>query len=146
MLDLLLYAKGTKPSLDNKIYEGAKIFSTDSDYDNEDDAGTENEFIRNNNITIDGIKVFINDNDSDEETLPENILSFKREIIKIIKDDKPEVILLSKARLFKRVLHYSEDSEMKPKMTVTEDRTIIHYAMIGENNCAMLIAWDRLED
>ena len=87
MLDLLFYAKGKKTS-NEKIYEWAKIFSTESDYEEEWNTKTKNIFIKND-ITIDGIKVFINKND--QESLLRNLLSLnQQEIIKIIKDKRPE--------------------------------------------------------
>lgn len=140
MLDLLFYAKGKKTS-NEKIYEWAKIFSKESDYEEEWNTKTKNIFIKND-ITIDGIKVFINKND--QESLLRNLLSLnQQEIIKIIKDKRPEAILVSKTWFLNSILQYSECSEMKPKVTLTKDgTTIIYYALIGEDKCAMFIALD----
>ena len=51
--------------------------------------------------------------------------------------------MLSTTSLFKKAMHFSESSEMEPKMTITEDRTLVFYAMVGKDNCALLIAWDK---
>ena len=73
----------------------------------------------------------------------ETLLSAIREIIK---ENQPEVILLSTTSLFMKAVHFSKKSEMDPKMTVTEDRTPVYYAMVGEDNCTLLIAWNKYED
>lgn len=75
--------------------------------------------------------------------MQKNILSAIREIIK---ENQPEVVLLSTTSLFMKAVHFSKKSEMDPKMTVTEDRTPVFYAMIGEDKCDLLIAWNKYED
>ncbi len=137
MLNLNFFSRGTKPNSKWITYEWATIYCTDADYD-EDDENENNEF-EGVDYKIAGIKVFKSYN-IEEDYEDKNLL---KSIKEIIKENRPEAILLSTTSLFKKAMHFSESSEMEPKMTITEDRTLVFYAMVGKDNCALLIAWDK---
>ena len=138
MLDLNFYSRGTKPYGKKRTYEWATICSTEADYE-EKEENDSNEF---GLITdcIEGINVF-KSHDIEQNWLNENLLKSIQKIIREM-ENQPEVILISTINIFMKAVHFSESSEMDPKMMITEDRTPVYYAMIGEDKCSLLIAWD----
>ena len=137
MLSLEFFSKGTKPNGKKITYEWARIFGTDVDYENEEECAR-NEF-ESIDYSIEDINVFKN-YDIEQDWAEENLLSIMREIVK---DNHPEAILISTINLFRKAIFFSNSSEMEPKMIITEDRTIVYYAMVGEDKCVLLIAWDK---
>lgn len=132
MLDLEFRSKsiGTNPNYKKITHEWAVITCTDDKNENVFEFA---------DYTIEGIKVFQNDCATKNE-VEGNFLSAIR---KIVKDNDPEAVLISTISVFMKVVHFSNKKEMNPKMTVTEDRTPVFYAMVGKDNCALLIAWDK---
>lgn len=138
MLDLEFFSRGAKPNGKDITFEWAKIFCTEAETI-EDDESDENLFEKAD-YTIEGIKVFQNAYFDQNCLYAKNLLSVIREIIK---ENRPEAILISTINTFMKAVHFSEKSEMDPKMIITENRTMVYYAMIGEDKCAVLIAWDK---
>ena len=137
MLNLNFFSRGTKPNSKWITYEWTTIYCTDADY--EEDGENENNEFEGVDYKIAGIKVFKSYN-IEEDYENKNLL---KSIKEIVKENRPEAILLSTTSLFRKAMHFSESSEMEPKMTITEDRMPIFYAMVGKDNCALLIAWDK---
>ena len=135
MLDLEFRSKsiGTNPNYKKITHEWAVITCTDDKNENVFEFA---------DYTIEGIKVFQNDCATKNE-VEGNFLSAIR---KIVKDNDPEAVLISTISVFMKMVHFSNKKEMNPKMIITEDRTIMYYAMIGEDKCALLIAWNKYED
>lgn len=144
MLNVTFYSKGKKTFGRKTTCQWAMIFCTEDDYENEDATNEilENSFDEGGGIYFEEVPVF------ESETLNlTNMSDVIFETIKnIVKVNNPEVVLISTMDFFKRAVHFSKKDEMDPQMVVTENRDMLYYSMIGEDKCALLVAWDSYED
>jgi len=69
------------------------------------------------------------------------------EIVKIVEEHHPEVILVCNVGFFKKVVKQSKEDELtEVNVLISEDRGMMYYTKIGDGKCAMLIAYDDCND
>lgn len=69
------------------------------------------------------------------------------EIAKLAEEQHPEVILVCDVGFFKKVVKQSEEDELNEvNVLISEDRGMMYYTKIGDDKCALLIAYDDCND
>ena len=90
-------------------------------------------------MSIEGAPIFRGELKEDNHCLFEA----GQEIARLVKETGCEVIILCDAEFFKELVKNSTKEELDAKMLTTSYRGMLYYAAVGEDKCALLIAYDK---
>ena len=90
-------------------------------------------------MSIEGTPIFRGELKEDNHCLFEA----GQEIARLVKETGCEVIILCDVEFFKELVKNSSQEELDAKMITTSYRGMLYYAAVGEDKCALLIAYDK---
>ena len=140
-MTLKFYSKGDRANEQEAAW--AKIFWEDNDWDDEYGDG-ENKFVRIRPYeSVGTVPIFL----SQAASECDDTFNWKEEISSLFGKNTPDAVLVCRLDFFKQLVWYSNAAEIEPNIMVAgAERTILYYAFIGKDRCALLIASEPAEN
>ena len=136
-MKVLFYSKTAKLSLSPES-QWVKVFLDEDDEDAEFEMGY-NSF-QETNLVCGRAPIFASDiYENVNATLESTILD---EVEPLVQKYQSDVVLVCTVEFFKDALNATEQDEMEAQMLSTVERGLLYYAPIGEDKCALLVAYD----
>lgn len=144
-MNVCFYSRAKRPFGKGVEYNWAQIFFGYPDDDEEFEEGqyTFKQDGHEGNEKVGDVPIFYNEYSEatgwkDKEALDK--------IEKLCKEKLCEVVLVCDYDFFRKVVKLSDRNEIEASLFVTENSHMLYYATIGDNKCALLVAYDKISE